>query len=337
MASGLLIFPGAQPSRSRSGSIISAELRWYLNETTTPAVVYTDEALTIPHPFPIVSDDAGRFPLIWADTADFFSVNWVTAAPDSQVQSYDGLSASTAVDVQLLDTMNNLLGQAEDILDQVIAADTSFSMTSTTSATIGLGSVFLEGLANKAFLPGTLVTVASNGTPSAYMFGDVTDYDILNGQIYVNVTDFGGSGTYTDWNITLSGPQGIDGGPIPDPTSNEGKVLGVISGASTWTFTPNPVQRKSSSFTAVAGGVYECSTLGGAITATLPASPVEKDWVWFGDGGNGPAQAGFGGNPMTIARNGQTICGDASDTTVSTKGMALLYYFSNSTWRVFRG
>lgn len=335
MASGLLIFPGAQPSRSRSGSIISAELRWCLNETTTPAVVYTDEALTIPHPFPIVSDDAGRFPLIWADTADFFSVNWVTAAPDSQVQSYDGLSASTAVDVQLLDTMNNLLGQAEDILDQVIAADTSFSMTSTTSATIGLGSVFLEGLANKAFLPGTLVTVASNGTPSAYMFGDVTDYDILNGQIYVNVTDFGGSGTYTDWNITLSGPQGIDGGPIPDPAGNDGKVLAVVSGAEQWTFKPNPPQRKASSFNCLAGYIYECDTTSGAFTATLPASPTDGDWVLFRDGGNTPTGGGFSTNALTIGRNGNTICGEAADTTVTTKGLELLYTFNSAnTWRV---
>ncbi len=44
MAAGLLIFPGAQPSRSRQGTVVSAELRWYLNETTTPATVYTDPA-----------------------------------------------------------------------------------------------------------------------------------------------------------------------------------------------------------------------------------------------------------------------------------------------------
>jgi hypothetical protein len=211
MASGLLIFPGAQPSRSRSGGIVAAELRWYVNETTTPAIVYTDEALTIPHPFPIVSDDAGRFALIWADTADFFSVNWTTAAPDSQSQSYDNLSASTAVDVQLLDTMNNLLDQAEDIYDQVISANTGFSSVSTTELTIGTGPKALVIQTAKSFLTGTPITLASNSTPSAFMFGEVTTYDITNGDFVVNITVVGGAGSYDDWNVTLAGPRGPAG------------------------------------------------------------------------------------------------------------------------------
>lgn len=100
MTAGLLILPGAQPSRSRNGGAVTAELRFYENDTTTPKPTYTTSALSIQHPFPIVSDDAGRFALIWADTGtdmapSLFTVNWATE--DGQVETWDDVRASTAI------------------------------------------------------------------------------------------------------------------------------------------------------------------------------------------------------------------------------------------------
>lgn len=225
MASGLLIFPGAQPSRSRSGSIITAELRWYLNETTTPATVYTDEALTIPHPFPIVSDDAGRFPLIWADTADYFSCNWSTAAPDSQSSSFDDLSTTQGADVVLLDEMNAVLSDAMDLYDSIAAIDEAVTAaqgyaaeaataatgapgtnsTSTTSLTIGEGTKTLTVAAGKLYVAGMTVTIASTASPTNAMSAQVQSYDTVTGVMVALVgKEYTGSGTFAAWTISLS-------------------------------------------------------------------------------------------------------------------------------------
>ena len=100
IASGLLILPGAQPSRSRNGGATVAELRFYANNTTTPKAVYADSGLTTPLSFPIISDDLGRFVLIWADAGsdvspNLFTVNWTTQ--DGQVETWDNIRPATAV------------------------------------------------------------------------------------------------------------------------------------------------------------------------------------------------------------------------------------------------
>lgn len=225
MASGLLIFPGAQPSRSRSGSIITAELRWYLNETTTPATVYTDEALTIPHPFPIVSDDAGRFPLIWADTADYFSCNWSTAAPDSQSSSFDDLSTTQGADVVLLDEMNAVLSDAMDLYDSIDAVNEAVTAaqgyaaeaaeaatgapgtnsTSTSTLTIGEGLKTLNFGADKLYVPTMTVTIGSTASPTNAMTAQVQAYDPVTGDGTALVgKEYTGSGTFSAWTISLS-------------------------------------------------------------------------------------------------------------------------------------
>jgi len=224
MAAGLLIFPGAQPSRSRQGMVISAELRWYVNEITTPATVYTDPALTIPHPFPIVSDDAGRFPLIYADSADSFSCNWSTAAPDSQSLSFDFITPSTAEDVILLDEMNAVLSDAMDLYDSIEAVDEAVLLsegyaaqaaaavtgipgtnaTSTTSLTIGTGSKTLTVETGKVLVPGMTVTIAYTTNALNAMSGQVTAYNPSSGALTVTVVAFSGSGTYASWVVSLS-------------------------------------------------------------------------------------------------------------------------------------
>lgn len=98
---GIMVFPGAQPSRDRNGGAVIAELRFYENETTIPKAVYADEALTVQLPFPVVSDDAGRFVAIWAAEDDPYTVNWATA--DGQSVTLDDLTASQAADAMILD------------------------------------------------------------------------------------------------------------------------------------------------------------------------------------------------------------------------------------------
>ncbi len=81
--------------------------------------------------------------------------------------------------------------------------------TSTTSDTIALGSTTVTTQAAKQFAVGQWVTMASTGTPTNFMFGQITAYSATT--LTVNVTSIGGSGTFTAWNISLSGIQGIQG------------------------------------------------------------------------------------------------------------------------------
>lgn len=74
------------------------------------------------------------------------------------------------------------------------------------------------------------------------------------------------------------------------------------------------------------------NTSSGAVTVTLPSSPSKGDRVRFFD-----VAKTFDSNALTVARNGQSIQGDAADLTVSTEGAAfeLCYYNSTYGWRIF--
>jgi hypothetical protein len=82
------------------------------------------------------------------------------------------------------------------------------SATSTTSTLIGTGSKTFTIQTGKLFQVGGWVIVASQATASNYMHGQVTAHNSGTGSLTVNVTSIGGSGTLTDWLISLSGPMG---------------------------------------------------------------------------------------------------------------------------------
>jgi len=52
---------------------------------------------------------------------------------------------------------------------------------------------------------------ASAANPANFMHGQVTSYNDVSGALVLNVLDVGGAGTFADWSITLSAPQGAPG------------------------------------------------------------------------------------------------------------------------------
>lgn len=139
MAAGVLVFPGAQPSRNRNGGSVIAELRWYANGTTTPQTVYADSGLTTPLAFPVVSDDAGRFVLMWADAATLFSANWATA--DGQSVTLDDLSASIAADVVIAEEAQAALEEMQALVEGYSGTVLYEFSTTTTDSDPGAGKV----------------------------------------------------------------------------------------------------------------------------------------------------------------------------------------------------
>ena len=89
----------------------------------------------------------------------------------------------------------------------------------------------------------------------------------------------------------------------------------------------------SSNITAAVWNCYFVDTAAGARTITLPNSGLIKgDTIRFFD-----LRKTFDSNVLTVARNGQTIQGDAADLTVNTEGAAfdLVYHGTTYGWRIF--
>jgi len=83
----------------------------------------------------------------------------------------------------------------------------------------------------------------------------------------------------------------------------------------------------SSAETIQAGAQILANTNGGAVTITLPASPVAGDTVNFVDQGYD-----FNTNALTVGRNGSNIANSAADLVVNTQGAAFgLVYSGDAT------
>lgn len=78
------------------------------------------------------------------------------------------------------------------------------SATSTTSSVIGTGSKTFAIQTGKAFSVGQFVIAADQTTPANYMVGQITAHNSTTGSLTVNVTVTGGSGTLSNWIISLT-------------------------------------------------------------------------------------------------------------------------------------
>lgn len=125
-------------------------------------------------------------------------------------------------------------------------------------------------------------------------------------------------------------------GNLPGYIGNAGRTIQVTD-AETGYQVDVGVEYKTSNFTAVRNHKYLINTNSGAVTMTLPASPIEGDIVKVSDGGYSNATAGFGLNNLTVGRNGKTIMGLSEDMTVSRRAadFTLVYSVTAGTWKVF--
>jgi hypothetical protein len=101
--------------------------------------------------------------------------------------------------------------------------------TSVTSNTIGIGSKVFSVLATNAWIVGDWLIIASDADVSNFMTGQITSY--AGPSVTVNVVAIGGAGTFTDWNIGLSGAKGADGAGAGTVTSVSVTTANGISGS----------------------------------------------------------------------------------------------------------
>lgn len=87
----------------------------------------------------------------------------------------------------------------------------AYSATSATPITINTGAQVFTTQSGKLFVTGQFLQIASDADPTNYMHGLVSSYSGTT--LVMNITDTGGSGLHSDWDISLSGSQGPQGLP----------------------------------------------------------------------------------------------------------------------------
>jgi hypothetical protein len=85
-----------------------------------------------------------------------------------------------------------------------------------------------------------------------------------------------------------------------------------------------------SNFSATTGNRYGVNTLGGVVTATLPASPITGGAIYFADAGGA-----FATNNLIIDPNGGTIMNSTGNMTVSTNNQSFGLFYNGTTWRTY--
>ncbi len=144
---------------------------------------------------------------MWQRRAKISNIYFDWPASASRFIRFDTVRAA-----DLNDALDAVSAGFDDVqTDLLTAAAASLAGTSTTSVSIGTGSKSFTASTSKGWSVGQLLVAASAGTPTAYMVGQVTAYNSSTGALTINVaaaTDTAGAGSYTDWNINVSGKTG---------------------------------------------------------------------------------------------------------------------------------
>lgn len=146
MAAGRLILPGMMPAEDGNGvRLAGAKLFFYDSGTTTLKAVYTSSSLTTQLANPVIANDVGVFPPIWADTAQFFTV--VATEEDNTPipgASWDGVSSS--IDATLASVA---LSEAAQVAAEA-AADSAASSAAAAAASAEQAEELVDGFGDLA-------------------------------------------------------------------------------------------------------------------------------------------------------------------------------------------
>lgn len=161
--------------------------------------------------------------------ADDSAASAVLSAASASAASVSASSASTSASTA---TTQASAASASAVAAAASAANVGNSLlaTSSTSLAIGTGSKVFTIASGKAFQTGQYIMAVSSANPTVnYMFGDVTSYSGTT--LTLDCTLIGGSGTKTDWIISISGLQGPTGSTGATGASGAGSGDIVHSGA----------------------------------------------------------------------------------------------------------
>jgi hypothetical protein len=184
-----------------------------------------------------------------------------TSASAASTSAGTAISAAAAANTSASDastSATNAANSATSAAASAAIAATSASnlasawrATSTSSLAIGTGSKTFTTQAGKLFEVGSFVTIALVGTPTSFMFGQVTAYSGTSLTVSVDLAS--GTGTFADWTITVSGARGANGA-VTSVTAGDGTItVGGTASAPTVRVAANTFQPLDAELSAIAG------------------------------------------------------------------------------------
>jgi hypothetical protein len=139
--------------------------------------------------------------------------------PNPFAQSQPAFDANTQ---SFVDYITELPGEINQFAADLGTVNTN--STSTTSNTIGTGSKAFTVQTGKSYFPGQSLTIARTSAPTNRMFAVVNSYNSGTGALVVTSQAFEGSGTFTDWTITLGFNGVIQSGQIANGAVGTGQI-----------------------------------------------------------------------------------------------------------------
>jgi Collagen triple helix repeat (20 copies) len=94
-------------------------------------------------------------------------------------------------------------------------AGAGYAASSTSSASIGTGSVTLTVQPGLAYVTGVRARFAAYSAQTNWMEGQVTAYDAVAGTLTINAVLTNGTGTFTNWTVGIAGEKGQQGDTGP--------------------------------------------------------------------------------------------------------------------------
>lgn len=151
------------------------------------------------------------------------STSATNAASSASSASTSASNASTSASNASTSATNAATSESNAATSATTAANYLTVGTSTTSVLIGTGAKSFTATVGKPWGAGQLLSLSSAANTANYMHGTVTSYNSGTGALVMNILDVGGSGTFGDWGIAISGTQGPIGATGPTgPTGTFG-------------------------------------------------------------------------------------------------------------------
>lgn len=164
-----------------------------------------------PPQFGAVADNVVHNATEAMNSATAAAASTVAAAGQATIATTQAGNAATQAGIATTQAGIATTKAAEAAGSAAAAAASALSLIANSSTTlaIGVGTRVFTIPAGKQYQNGEPVSSVSVGTPTAKMFGTVADY--TGTALTVTMTDFEGSGSYSDWVISPSGARGPTG------------------------------------------------------------------------------------------------------------------------------
>ncbi len=211
-----------------------------------------------------------------ASTSESNASTSATSAAASAATATTQASNASASASSASASATNAATSATAAAASAVAAGSTLTATSTTSNTIGTGNFTFTTQANKNFFPGQPIIAASNANGANYIHGIVSSYSGTT--LIITEQDTGGSGTHSDWNISVTGSQGPSGGGTGTVTTASVVTANGFAGSvANPTTTPAITLTTSINAPVLAGNgtaIAAATTTGSGSTVVLATSPT---------------------------------------------------------------